>query len=106
MQPSTLYLAPTGADAAVLAAGIAERAGATVESVQTERRTVLDTFDWRVKRGGFALEHVTSSDGNRLVLRRWGAAAPVVTVPVADGAPSTLDDLPSGRMREQLAPLI
>src|SRR5882724_1703002 len=98
MPPPTLYLAPTGADAGVLAAGIAERAGASVESVCVEHRTVLDTFDWRVSRGGYALEHVAATDANQLVLRPWGQATPTVMVPVADGPPTVAADLPRGRL--------
>jgi CHAD domain-containing protein len=102
----TLHLAPTGADAGVLAAGIAELAGGRVERVRAERRTVLDTFDWRLHRGGFALERVESGDGDQLVLRCWGRATPVVTVPWEGGPPTFAPDLPAGRLRDAVAPLL
>src|SRR5437868_4525210 len=104
--PPTLHLAPTGADAGVLAAGIAERAGGRVETVRAERRTVLDTFDWRLHRGGFALERVESNDGDQLVLRGWGQAAPAVTVAWDGGPPTFAPDLPAGRLRDAVAPLL
>jgi CHAD domain-containing protein len=104
--PPTLYLAPTGADAAVLAQGIADDAGAQIESVEGERRTVLDTFDWRLSRGGLALEHVAAGDARHLVLRPKGEASPVASAPVADGPPAAVGDLPDGRLRDRVAPLL
>ncbi|MGI8662594.1 MAG: CHAD domain-containing protein [Acidimicrobiales bacterium] len=102
----TLYLAPSGADAGVLAAGIAGLCEGRVEPVRRERRTLLDTFDWRVHRGGLAFEHITSGDGAHLVLRAWGQAPPLATLPTDDGAPRLATELAPGRVREKLAPLL
>ena len=45
-------------DPGVVLAAVGDRLELVDQGHTTERRTVLDTFDWRVWRRGDALEHV------------------------------------------------
>ncbi len=70
-------------------------------SQRSVSRTWLDTFDWRLHSAGLSLEHVDDGplilqfpDGSRLQgprPRKW---------------PALLPDLPAGRLRDALAPII
>src|ERR1700678_4551094 len=58
---------------------VPERAG---EPVAAGRRTLLDTFDWRLHKAGLTLEYVARASGGELRLT-GGAASPAATASAA-----------------------
>src|SRR5262249_8361837 len=68
---------------------------------RTQRRTWLDTFDWRLYRAGLTLEYVTGRGPAELVLS--GMAGERITPP-ANGTrrPARAEALPSGPLRDRL----
>lgn len=70
----------------------------------TERVEVLDTFDWRAFRKGGVIEHAHSSAGDTIV---WRDLATGEELPERSrSVPTFAKDLPHGRLREQLTPLL
>ena len=65
----------------------------------------LDTFDRRLRRAGFVLEHLTLPGESLLRYRRLGAAARLVEAPGA-ALPAFERDLSHSRLRSLVAPLI
>ena len=68
---------------------------------RTQRRTWLDTFDWRLYRAGLTLEYVTGRGPAELVLS--GMAGERITA-AANGTrwPALAEALPSGPLRDRL----
>lgn len=66
-----------------------------------------DTFDWRLHRAGWSLEHTLEGRSGALVLRQADRSL-LARVDEADapGAPVLAGDLPDGPLREHLAPVI
>lgn len=73
--------------------------------VSEARRTFLDTFDWRLCRGGHVVELVGDGKAERLIWRRTEGALPPVSIPV-DRRPRFVEDLPEGAVRDALAPIL
>jgi CHAD domain-containing protein len=68
------------------------------------RRTWLDTFDWRLHKGGLTLQQVTTRGGSELILS--GPAGEQLSTPVVRANrlrwPALADALPPGPLRERL----
>jgi len=89
---------------AIVAALSAQYAVAT-GAKQLVRRARLDTFDRRLRAAGLTLEHQTVASGERLVLGRLEGSS-TVAVPVMDLRwPALVDDLPTGPVRDAIAPV-
>jgi CHAD domain-containing protein len=71
---------------------------------RTQRRTWLDTFDWRLRRAGLTLEYVTGRGPAELVLS--GMTGERITA-AANGTrwPALAEALPSGPLRDRLTGL-
>lgn len=100
----TRFGVPDGAEPDALLAVLDDRQALEREPVQSVRRTVLDTFDWRIHAEGWILERervgrrselvLRAIDGDELV-RLGGSAVPVFA-----------RDLPEGPLRSRLAPVL
>jgi CHAD domain-containing protein len=66
----------------------------------------LDTFDWRVHRGGFTLSWEAEPGACKLLLRYLDGAAGTTVSPAGASAPEWPDDLPEGHIRRSVAPLL
>ena len=73
--------------------------------VRQDRRTFLDTFDWRLSRGGQVIELVGNGKAQRLVWRRGEKVAPRASLAIARH-PRFIDDIPEGIVRDALAPVV
>ena len=97
-------------DPGVVLAAVGDRLELVDQGHTTERRTVLDTFDWRVWRRGDALEHVRPAGRGATVDRpvlRWRDAAGRVRAEVpAARPPRWAEDLPSGPLATELGPAL
>lgn len=100
----TRFGVPDGADPETLLDALGPRQRLEREPVQSVRRTVFDTFDWRIHAEGWVLERervgrradlvLRAIDGDELV--RLGASA----------VPVFARDLPDGPLRARLAPVL
>jgi len=88
-----------------IVAALAAQYAVTTGVKQLVRRRRLDTFDQRLHAAGLTLEHQIVASGDRLVLgRRDGSST--VSVPLKDRQwPALADVLPSGPVREAVAPV-
>ena len=85
--------------------GLRFHLGPRTEEVRT--RTYLDTFDWRLHRAGLRLRlerSPTAGPGERVELQLSSATEPAAHLVVAS-PPAFADELPPGRLREQLLPV-
>lgn len=95
--------AQRGLDAVV--AWIQSRFSAQLSESGTLRHSYLDTFDWRVYAAGGVLELIEGKTGRRLLWRSLGGSEVYFNQPV-DSVPRFAWDLPQGRLRERLGPIL
>ena len=67
------------------------------------RRTWLDTFDWRLHRGGFELEQIEANGTTTLELRACAGSAMTVTSARPVAWPAGAAMLPEGTVRDRVA---
>jgi CHAD domain-containing protein len=84
---------------------LGEALSARVESWGTERRGWLDTFDWRLYRGGLLLEHRASPAGRSGFVLTDIEGQRLVQLPAPAGETPGVDDLPAGPLKEQVVSL-
>jgi CHAD domain-containing protein len=102
----TSFVAPPSTGAADLIASLAAALAGSPEEPVTERWTWWDTFDWRLHDAGLVLASTTDHDGGHaLALRPAGTAVPLVTAR-SSTPPGLATDLPSGRLRDRLEPVL
>jgi CHAD domain-containing protein len=77
---------------------------ARAEPRRTERRSWIDTFDWRLYNAGLVLEHQRRGGESALVLSDRDGQR-VARVPVGDRAEAAVDELPEGPIRDQISTL-
>ena len=106
MPSSRRYLVADDADLDALLAGLVGRLDLVRHRPRTERRTLLDTFDWRVWRDGgvLALER-TGRRGGTLTWRDLGTGSVRGRLEVRR-TPRTADDLPDGPVADRLAQVL
>ena len=72
---------------------------------QLVRRVRLDTFDRRLCAAGLSLEHQIVASGERLVLTQSEGLSTVAAPVTAPRWPALVDDLPTGPVRDAIAPV-
>ena len=87
---------------------VPERGG---QSVAAGRRTLLDTFDWRLHKAGLTLDYAARSVGGELRLADQAAAAtePVITQPVTGwqaARPHLMCEVPGGPVASRIGDLV
>ncbi len=98
------FLVPDGADPEALLDAVAGRQTLAREPSRAVRRTVLDTFDWRVHAEGQVLERERVGRRSVLVLRALDGEE-VARLEATD-LPVMAADLPAGALRDRLAPVL
>ena len=88
----------------VVAIAAGEHAVST-RSVESAHVRYLDTFDRRLRRAGFVLEHTTLRGTTGMRYRRLGQVATLVDAPGA-ALPAFVGDIAHARLRGLLSPLI
>jgi CHAD domain-containing protein len=101
------FIVPDGVEAGGLVARLREHLPWSLreESAHDLQLTLLDTFDWRVFEGGGWLELETAGRTHRLTWRSADELEVRESTPVA-ALPRFAGDLPPGRLRDALAPLL
>jgi CHAD domain-containing protein len=105
--PTVSYALPEGVDPPGLLAYLDKRFPVIAEPGASRSYTVLDTADRRLRAAGVDLDLEAGRGGPRLVLREPGGRAPLVAdVRRPRRNRYLLRDLPSGPLRERLAPIV
>lgn len=92
-------------DGELSVAALGEALSARVESLGSERRSWLDTFDWRLYRAGLVLEHRASPSGRSGFVLTDLEGRRLAQLPAPAGEAPRVDDLPAGPLKEQVLSL-
>ena len=99
------FVLPRGVAAQPAMAVAAGKLSPSTRGAQPAHVRYLDTFDRRLRRAGFVLEHLTLPGESLLRYRELGSAARLVEAPGA-ALPAFERDLSHSRLRSLVAPLI
>ena len=102
MIESTQYLLPDGLDSAELSRTLAPTLALRADSVAAGERSFYDTFDGRLHRAGLSLVH----EAGRLALLEGGHSERAGAHQPRPPKHLLAADLPTGRLRELLLPLV
>src|SRR5512134_2024650 len=97
------YLIPAGLEPHDIAARLASFGAVEAGAPRTERRTYLDSFDWRLHRAGWLLEAV---GGRRPLLRLRPLDGGGAIAAQHGGTTRFARELPAGPLREKLEPVL
>lgn len=84
---------------------LGEALSARVESRGSERRSWLDTFDWRLYRAGLVLEHRASSSGRSSLVLIDLEGRRLAQLPAPAGGTPDVEDLPAGPLKDRIVGL-
>jgi CHAD domain-containing protein len=101
----TDYLIPDHLDANTVEARLCEQLSLTVEPARQEQRIYYDTFDWRLYGNNTVLEDCPDGRQHVLVLRAMNSGKPLARDRLST-SPAFIQDLPPGRLRDELAPVL
>jgi CHAD domain-containing protein len=99
------YIIPDQLDAGTVATMLCEQISFSVEPVRQEQRTYYDSFDWRLYGNNTVLEEHIDGRQRTLVLRTLNNSNPLARVRLTR-CPAFIQDLPAGRLRDELAPVL
>jgi CHAD domain-containing protein len=101
----TNYLIPDHLDASAVEARLCKQLPFSVEPVRKELRTYYDSFDWRLFGKKTVLEDCLDGRQHILLLRALNSGKPLAREWLAR-RPAFIDDLPPGRLRDKMAPVL
>lgn len=101
----TDYLIPDHLDANTAEARLCKLLPFSAEPARQEQRTYLDSFDWRLFGNNTVLEDCLEGRQHVLVLRELNSGRSLAREQLTS-RPAFIQDLPPGRLRDELAPVL
>jgi CHAD domain-containing protein len=99
------YIIPDQLDASAVESILCEQLAFSAEPVRQEQRTYYDSFDWRLYNNNSVLEECIDGKQRTLELRTLDNNRPLARARLKR-SPGFIHDLPQGRLRDNLAPVL